>query len=102
MKDEQIDLEQDKKDFIDALNALNELAEAFWEQNEPERACLTECQIYESSRKILGTDNPDTLKATHNYALALAKIGRNEEAAKILNEYLDLLEEYEKKHSEGF
>ncbi|MCR5760968.1 MAG: tetratricopeptide repeat protein [Sphaerochaetaceae bacterium] len=99
MKDEEvIDLEQDKKDFIDALNALNELAEAFWEQDEKERACLTEAQIYESAKKILGTDNEDTLKAMHNYALGLAKTGRDDEAAKVLNEYLDLIEKYEKKH----
>ncbi|MCR4675795.1 MAG: tetratricopeptide repeat protein [Sphaerochaetaceae bacterium] len=98
MKEEKIDLEQDKKDFFDALNALNELAEAFWDQHEDERACLTEAQIYESARKILGTDNEDTLKAMHNYALGLAKTGRNEEAAEILNEYLDLTELYEKKH----
>lgn len=81
---------QDFDDFIAALDALNELAEAFWEQDEKERACLTEAQIYESSKKILGPEHPGTLNAMHNYALGLAKTGRDKEASEILNEYLKI------------
>lgn len=88
----------DFNDFITALDAMNELAESFWEQDEKERACLTEAQIYESSSKILGKEHPGTLNAMHNYALGLAKLGRDEEAAKILNEYFEIAEQIEEKN----
>lgn len=81
---------EDLKDYLNTLDVMNELAESFWAQNEPVRACLTECQIYESSKKILGEKHECTLNAMHNYALGLAKCGRNEEAAAILNHYLEL------------
>lgn len=92
MQEEKIDLEQDKKDFIDTLNVMNELAESFWEQGEDTRACLTEAQIYESASKILGKENEDTLKAMYNYALGLAKTHHDKEAADLLNEYLEITE----------
>lgn len=81
---------QNFEDFITALDAMNELAESFWEQDEPLRACLTEAQIYESSKKVLGPTHPGTLTAMHNYALGLAKTGRDKEASDILEEYLDI------------
>ena len=87
---EKIDLKKDREDFIAALDAMNELAESFWEQGEDLRACLTEAQIYESAKKILGPDNEGTLNAMHNYALGLAKTGHDKEAAEILEEYLKL------------
>lgn len=87
----------DFEDFITALDAMNELAESFWEQNEPVRACLTEAQIYESSKKILGPEHPGTLNAMHNYALGLAKNHRDQEAADILNQYLEIADKIEKK-----
>lgn len=89
--------EQDFDDFIAALDALNELAEAFWDQDEKERACLTEAQIYESSKNILGPKHPGTLNAMHNYALGLAKLGRDKEASEILNEYLEIADIIEQK-----
>ena len=92
---------QDFDDFIAALDALNELAESFWDQDEKERACLTEAQIYESSKKILGPKHPGTLNAMHNYALGLARIGRDKEASDILNEYLSVADSIEKEQSES-
>ena len=93
---EKTDIKQDFEDFITALDAMNELAESFWDQDEKERACLTEAQIYESSKKILGPKHPGTLNAMHNYALGLAKTGRDKEAGEILNEYLRIADEIEK------
>lgn len=87
---EKEDKKQDFEDFITALDAMNELAEAFWAQDEPLRACLTEAQIYESSKKVLGPTHPGTLNAMHNYALGLAKTGHDKEAADILEQYLDI------------
>lgn len=92
----EINLEQDKKDFIDTLNVMNELAESFWDQGEDTRACLTEAQIYESASKILGKENPDTLKAMYNYALGLAKTHHDQEAADLLNEYVEIADKLEK------
>ncbi len=86
------DLRQDFEDFITALDALNDMAQQMWDAGMNEKACLTDAQIYESSRKILGEAHPGTLKAMHNYALGLAKTGRNEESAEILNKYVDIIE----------
>lgn len=81
---------QDFEDFITALDALNDMAEQMWDNGMNEKACLTEAQIYESSKKILGETHPGTLKAMYNYALGLAKTGRDKESADILNKYLVL------------
>ena len=84
------DKRQDFEDFITALDALNDMAQQMWDAKMDEKACLTEAQIYESSRKILGETHPGTLSAMYNYALGLAKTNRNEESAEILNKYLEL------------
>lgn len=84
------DRKQDFLDFITALDALNEMAEEMWEAGMNEKACLTEAQIYTSSAKILGESHPAALKAMYNYALGLAKTGRNEESAAMLNKYLEI------------
>lgn len=84
------DSRQDFEDFITALDALNDMAQQMWDAGMNEKACLTDAQIYESSKKILGETHPGTLKAMYNYALGLAKTGRNEESADILNEYVEL------------
>lgn len=81
---------QDFADFITALDALNDMAQQMWDAGMTEKACLTEAQIYESSKKILGETHAGTLNAMHNYALGLAKIGRTEEAQDLLQKYLDL------------
>ncbi len=84
------DARQDFEDFITALDALNDMSEQMWNAGMNEKACLTDAQIYESSRKILGETHPGTLKAMYNYALGLAKTNRNEESAEILNKYVEL------------
>lgn len=84
------DARQDFEDFITALDALNDMAQQMWDAKMDEKACLTEAQIYESSRKILGETHPGTLKAMYNYALGLAKVHRDEESAEILNRYIEL------------
>lgn len=91
MQDNNIEKErEDFVDFVTALDALNELAQSFWDADMPEKACLTEAQLYESSRKILGENHPGTLNAMHNYALGLAKTGRDAEAKEILDRYLEM------------
>ncbi len=84
------DAKQDFIDFITALDALNEMSEQMWAAGMNEKACLTDAQIYSSSSKILGETHPATLKAMYNYALALAKTDRREEAAEILNRYVEI------------
>ena len=96
----QSDERKDFEDFITALDAMNELAQSFWDQDEPVRACLTEAQIYESSKKILGEEHPGTLNAMHNYALGLAKTGHDKEAADILNSYLETADRIERRKEE--
>lgn len=95
------DVKQDFEDFITALDALNDMAEQMWENNMDEKACLTEAQIYESSKKILGENHPGTLKAMHNYALGLAKVGRNEEAAEILNRFIEIADKQKADENNG-
>ena len=91
------DARQDFLDFVTALDALNDMAEQMWEAGMKEKACLTEAQIYTSSSKILGVRHPATLKAMYNYALGLAKVGRNEESADILNKYLEIADALKEK-----
>ena len=91
---------EDFKTAVEALDALNELAQSLWEQDEPERACLCEAQIFESSSRLLGKTHEATLNAMHNYALGLAKTGRDEEAGYVLEEYLDIIARKEAEKSE--
>lgn len=74
------DLNQDKEDFITSLNILNDFSGQFYDRGEFEKCAVIDFKIFESSSKILGLENPDTLSAMFNLAVDYTKLGKLNQA----------------------
>lgn len=94
---EKIDLVQDKQDFIECLNILNDFGNQFYDREEYDKCAIIDFKIVCSASRILGLENPDTLKAMENLAVDYRKLGKKEQA---VSTYEDLIK-YRKRTGDG-
>ncbi|MEU5893078.1 FxSxx-COOH system tetratricopeptide repeat protein [Streptomyces sp. NPDC047461] len=81
-------LQQLGPDHDDTLGAANDLARAYHDTQDLERARALDEDSLQRSRRLHGNDDPDTLTSVDNLASRLAKLGRHEEALALHEEGL--------------
>ncbi len=87
---EKPDIKQDKEDYILSLNILNDFSNQFYEKKEFDKCAVIDFKIFESSSKILGLENPDTLKAMFNLAVDYTKLEKYEQARETYEDLIEL------------
>ncbi|MFF4277162.1 FxSxx-COOH system tetratricopeptide repeat protein [Streptomyces sp. NPDC001536] len=81
-------LQQLGPDHDDTLRAANNLARAYGDTQDHERARALDEDTLARHRRLCGDDHPDTLASAHNLAARLWALGRHEEALALREEAL--------------
>ncbi|MFD3844171.1 FxSxx-COOH system tetratricopeptide repeat protein, partial [Streptomyces sp. NPDC058642] len=81
-------LQQLGPDHDDTQRAANDLARAYGDTQDHERARALDEDTLARRRRLLGDDHPDTLASADNLAIRLRALGRHEEALALREEAL--------------